>query len=150
MSTRTPKLCARPSAARRSWRFKDGEVYHLPLQPIAHYRRRQLEHLNEWLPREKLFAMPRSLKTQGSRALGRLAFSDNYLRARRQAEEDIQEATHPDALYRAVSETGLALRDNVPRVYVVAGAPAAAAASCRTSATPCAAFCSRCGTRTRR
>jgi len=25
--------------------FKDTEVYHLPLQPIAHYRRRQLDHL---------------------------------------------------------------------------------------------------------
>jgi hypothetical protein len=35
---------------------------------------------------------------------------------------EIQQATHPDAIYRSVSETGLALRDNVPRVYVVAGA----------------------------
>ncbi len=48
--------------------LRNSEVYHLPLQPISHYRRRQLDQLNEWLPREKLFAMPRSLKTQGSRA----------------------------------------------------------------------------------
>jgi hypothetical protein len=102
--------------------FRDGEVYHLPLQPIAHYRRRQLEHLNEWLPREKLFALPRSLKPQGSRALGRLAFSDNYLRFAGRLKKAIQEVTHPDVLYRAVSETGLALRDNVPRVYVISGA----------------------------
>ena len=34
----------------------------------------------EWLPREKLYTMPRSLQTQGSRALGRLAFADNQQR----------------------------------------------------------------------
>ncbi len=102
--------------------FKDGEVYHLPLQAISHYRRRQLEHLNEWLPREKLFAMPRSMKTQGSRALGRLAFADNYLRVAARLKKAIQDVTHPDALYQTVSATGLALRDNVPRVYVIAGA----------------------------
>jgi serine/threonine protein kinase len=102
--------------------FRDTETYHLPLQQISHYRRRQLEHLNEWLPREKLFAMPRSLKTHGSRALGRLAFADNYLRVAAKLKKAIQEVTHPDALYKSVSETSLALRDNVPRVYVVAGA----------------------------
>ena len=102
--------------------FKDGEVYHLPLQPIAHYRRRQLDHLGEWLPREKLFAMPRSLKTQGSRGLGRLAFTDNYLRVAAKLKKAIQEVTHPDAIYQSVSATSLALRDNVPRVYVIAGA----------------------------
>ena len=34
----------------------------------------------------------------------------------------MQQATHPDALYQTVSQTGLALRDNVPRIYVIAGA----------------------------
>ena len=99
-----------------------GEVHHLPLQPVSHYRRRQLDQLNEWLPREKLYAMPRSLKTQGSRALGRLAFADNYLRVLARLSREIQQATHPDAIYQSVSQTGLALRDNVPRVYVIASA----------------------------
>jgi hypothetical protein len=102
--------------------FKPGEVYHLPLQPVAHYRRRQLDQLNDWLPREKLYTMPRALKTQGSRALGRLAFSDNYQRLMARLRREVQQASHPDALYHTVSQTGLALRDNVPRVYVVAGA----------------------------
>src|SRR5262249_5722911 len=57
--------------------FRSTEVHGLPLQPVSHYRRRQLDQLNDWLPREKLYAMPRSLKTHGSRALGRLAFSDH-------------------------------------------------------------------------
>jgi serine/threonine protein kinase len=98
------------------------EVYHLSLQPVAHYRRRHLDHLGDWLPREKLYALPRSLTPQGSRALGRLAFADNYLRLLARLRKEIQQSAHPDALYQTVDRTGLALRDNVPRVYVVAGA----------------------------
>jgi hypothetical protein len=104
----TPEIALRPS-----------EVQHLPLQPIAHYRRRQLDQLSDWLPREKLFAMPRSLKTQGSRALGRLAFADNYLRLIARLRREIQTACHPDSIYQTVSQTGLALRDNVPRFYII-------------------------------
>lgn len=102
--------------------FSNGEIHHLPLQPIGHYRRRQLDQIYDWLPREKLYALPRSLQTQGSRALGRLAFSDNYLRLLARLKREIQEVTHPDAIYRAVTETGLALRDNVPRIYVIVSA----------------------------
>jgi serine/threonine protein kinase len=102
--------------------LKPSEVHHLPLQAVSHYRRRQLDHLNDWLPREKLYTMPRSLKTQGSRALGRLAFSDNYLRLVGRFRRELQLATHADALYQSVNGTGLALRDATPRVYVLAAA----------------------------
>jgi serine/threonine protein kinase len=98
------------------------EVYHLPLQPVGHYRKRQVDQLDDWLPREKLYALPRSLTPQGSRALGRLAYADNYLRLQARLRKEVQQATHPDALYQTVDRTGLALRDNVPRVYVIAGA----------------------------
>jgi len=99
-----------------------NEVYHLPLQPVGHYRRRQLDQLNDWLPREKLYALPRSLKTQGSRALGRLAFTDNYVRLQARLKRELHAAGHPDAIYQTVAQTGLALRDAVPRVYVLASA----------------------------
>ncbi len=99
--------------------FKSQEIYQLPLQPVSHYRRRQLDQIHDWLPREKLYTMPRSLKTQGSRALGRLAFCDNYQRLMARLRRDLQLALHPDSLYQTVSQTGLALRDNVPRVYVI-------------------------------
>jgi serine/threonine protein kinase len=102
--------------------LRSHEVYHLPLQSVSHYRRRQLEHLGDWLPREKLYAMPRALKTQGSRALGRLAFTDNYHRLLSRVKREIQQCTHPDILYQSVNQTGLALRDNIPRIYVVAAA----------------------------
>jgi serine/threonine protein kinase len=99
--------------------LRSTEVYHLALQPVSHYRRRHLDQLNDWLPREKLFALPRSLKTQGSRALGRLAFTDNYLRLLARLRRELLTACHPDTIYTTVSETGLALRDNVPRTYVI-------------------------------
>jgi len=99
-----------------------NELYHLPLQPVGNYRRRMLEQLTEWLPREKLYAIPRSLQTHGSRALGRLAFADNHLRFMARLKREIQQITHPDTLYQSVVQTGLALRDNRPRIYVIAAA----------------------------
>jgi eukaryotic-like serine/threonine-protein kinase len=98
------------------------DVCHLALQPVANYRRRMLEQLNEWLPREKLYALPRSLQTHGSRALGRLAFADNYLRFHGKLRREMQQAVHPDTLFQSVNQTGFALRDNRPRVYVIAAA----------------------------
>jgi len=99
-----------------------NEVYQLPLQPVGSYRRRALETLTEWLPREKLYAIPRSLQTQGSRALGRLAFCDNQQRLLARLKREIAHVTNPDVLYASVSQTGLALRDNTPRIYVLASA----------------------------
>src|ERR1043166_9101211 len=98
------------------------EFHHLPLQQVGNYRRRSLETLSEWLPREKLYAMPRSLQTQGSRALGRLAFADNQQRLVARLRRDIQEITRPEAIYESVSQTGLALCNGTPRVYVIAAA----------------------------
>jgi eukaryotic-like serine/threonine-protein kinase len=99
-----------------------GEVYQLPLQPVGTYRRRAMESVTEWMPREKLYAMPRSLQTQGSRALGRLAFVDNHQRLLARLKREIVQVTNPDVMYQSVSQTGLALRDSVPRVYVIASA----------------------------
>ncbi|MCI0682858.1 MAG: protein kinase [Gemmataceae bacterium] len=99
-----------------------SEFQPLPLQQVGNYRRRSLEHLNEWLPREKLYTMPRSLQTQGSRALGRLAFADNQQRLLARLRREIMEVTKPEAMYNSVTQTGLALRDNTPRVYVLAAA----------------------------
>jgi serine/threonine protein kinase len=102
--------------------FSRNEVYHLPLQAVSHYRRRMLDQISEWLPREKLYSIPRSLQTQGSRALGRLAFADNHQRFLARLRRELQQVTHPDSLYQSVSQTGLALRDSTPRLYVVAAA----------------------------
>jgi eukaryotic-like serine/threonine-protein kinase len=97
-------------------------VFPTPLQPVGNYRRRILDHLTEWLPREKLFSMPRSLQPMGSRALGRLAFSDNYLRFITRIRRELQVATHPESLAQAMSQTGMSIRENCPRIIILAGA----------------------------
>lgn len=98
------------------------EVFPVPLQPVTQYRRRQLEQILDWLPREKLYAIPRSLHAGGSRALGRLAFCDNYLRFVTRLRRELQIATHPESLSQSSDQTGLQLRDNTPQVYVFASA----------------------------
>jgi hypothetical protein len=98
------------------------EVFHLPLQPIANYRRRMIEQLGEWLPHEKLYNMPRSLQTQGIRALGRLAYVDHQQRLLGKIKREVQKIATSEALYQSVTETGLALRSDRPRVYVIASA----------------------------
>jgi eukaryotic-like serine/threonine-protein kinase len=102
--------------------LSNSEVFPMPLQPLSNYRRRTLEHLNDWLPREKLYAIPRSLQPQGSRALGRLAFHDNYLRFMTRLRREFQIATHPESLAQSVAQTGIGLRESSPQVFVLASA----------------------------
>ncbi|MBY0460908.1 MAG: tubulin-like doman-containing protein, partial [Gemmataceae bacterium] len=98
------------------------EVFPVPLQPVTQYRRRQLEQILDWLPREKLYSIPRNLHAGGSRALGRLAFCDNYLRFVTRLRREFQIATHPESLSHSADQSGLAIRDNTPQVYVFASA----------------------------
>ena len=98
------------------------EVFPAPLQPVTQYRRRQLDQILDWLPREKLYSIPRSLHAGGSRALGRLAFCDNYLRFVTRLRRELQIAAHPESLAQSSDQTGLAIRDNAPQAYVFASA----------------------------
>ncbi len=98
------------------------QVLLLPLQPATAYRRKQIDQILEWLPREKLYSIPRSMTTEGSRALGRLAFSDNYLKVTTRLKSEFQIAIHPEAMKQSADQTGLAIRDKRPSVYVFASA----------------------------
>jgi eukaryotic-like serine/threonine-protein kinase len=102
--------------------LSSAEVFPLPLQPVAKYRQRVLEHLLEWLPREKLYSIPRSLQAENIRALGRLAFCDNFLRFQARLRRELTTATQTDALLATAANTGLPASDNCPRVYVLASA----------------------------
>ena len=118
---------ADPEADRPPHSAGDGALlpehtFAAPLQPVTAYRRRQLDQLLEWLPREKLYAIPRSLRVDGSRALGRLAFADHYLRFVTRLRQEVQVATHPEAVAQSADHTGLPVRTKVPSVYVFASA----------------------------
>ena len=97
-------------------------VLHLPLQPVTGYRRKQLDQILEWMPREVLYSVPRSLSADGSRALGRLAFFDHYLKVAARLKNDIQTAIHPEAIKLSADQTGLMPRAKVPSIYVFASA----------------------------
>lgn len=97
-------------------------VLQLPLQQPTTYRRKQIDQILEWLPREKLYAIPRSLTADGSRALSRLAFCDQYLKVATRLRHEIQLATHPESLKQSSDQTGLPVRSKVPGVYVFASA----------------------------
>jgi len=93
-----------------------------PLQPVNNYRRRQLDHLLEWLPREKLYGIPRSLRVEGNRALGRLAFCDHYLRFLTRMKHELQVCTHPEAINQSAGNTGLPVRTKKPSIYMFVSA----------------------------
>lgn len=96
------------------------EILLAPLQPVTQYRRRQLEQILDWLPREKLYSIPRNLQAGGVRAFGRLAFCDHYLRFVARLKREIQIATHPESLAQTSAQTGLNVRDTVPQVLIFA------------------------------
>lgn len=99
-----------------------GESFALPLQPVINYRRRMIDHLNVWLPKEKLHSMPRSLHPQGSRALGRLAFVDNFPRLQSRLRREIQIASLPDSIEQSIGQTGLSRGRAAPRVFLFSSA----------------------------
>ena len=116
-----------PDAGRKAGGASDAAVlpehtFLAPLQPVTGYRRRQLDHILEWLPREKLYGIPRSLRVDANRALGRLALYDHYLKFTQRLRREVQEAIHPQALTDAADHTGLGVRSKQPSVYVFASA----------------------------
>jgi serine/threonine protein kinase len=117
-----PDALQKATAGTSEVALSSAEVFPLPLQPVAKYRQRVLEHLTEWLPREKLYNIPRSLQAGNVRALGRLAFCDNVLRMQARLRRELTAATQTDALLATAENTGLPAADNCPRVYVLAAA----------------------------
>ena len=99
-----------------------NEFHQLPLQPVGNYRRRKLEQLSEWLPREKLYAMPRSLQTQGAGPWAGWRSPTTSSACWPGCDARSRRPPIPTTLYQSVTQTGLALRDNTPRVYVLAAA----------------------------
>jgi serine/threonine protein kinase len=102
-------------------RLTENEVLLTPLGRPSHYLKPRdgRPEIDSWLHTRMLYRIPRSQVTTGVRALGRLAFCDNYrlIVQRLQAELDV--CMNPEALNAAVSQTGLGLRTNRVRVYII-------------------------------
>ena len=77
--------------------------------------------VTSWLDPKMLYRIPRTLRTAGFRALGRLAFFDNYRLVAQRLRGELEACAGPEALAAADRHTRLGLRVLRPRVYVVAG-----------------------------
>ncbi len=108
---------ARPGAA-----LSGAHVLLTPLNRPSHFikPRDGRPNVDAWLPKRMLYRIPRSQATTGVRALGRLAFCDNYRTVVRRLQMELNACLEPNALPTAARQSGLGLRSNRPRVYVVA------------------------------
>jgi hypothetical protein len=102
-------------------RLSDTDVLLAPLNRPSHYLKPRdgRPDVESWLNSRMLYRIPRSQVTTGVRALGRLAFCDNYRLIARRLQTGLNACMDPDALASAVRQTGLGLRTNRVRVYVV-------------------------------
>jgi serine/threonine protein kinase len=101
--------------------LESNEVYLARLNRPSHYNRTRddLPDVGSWLNPQLLFRIPRQPATTGVRAFGRLAFCDHYRAIMTKLRAELEAAAANDALDAAASKTGLELRTNQPRVYIV-------------------------------
>ncbi|HJT76608.1 MAG TPA: tubulin-like doman-containing protein, partial [Gemmataceae bacterium] len=99
------------------------EVLLTPLNRPAHYLKSRdgRAALDSWLNQQMLYRIPRARLTMGVRALGRLALCDHFRAVTRRLRSELDACLAPEALATAVRETGVGMRSNRPRVYIVAG-----------------------------
>ncbi len=99
------------------------ELIHTRLNRPAHYLQRDtLPSVEQWLPQGSLYRLPRNPgSAEGVRAFGRLALFDHYRLVAQRVRQEIETFLTDDALLKANETTGLGLRTNRPRAYIVAG-----------------------------
>jgi serine/threonine protein kinase len=89
-----------------------------PLHPVEHYRDESKEILR-WLERRWLYGIPRSKLTEGIRPLGYLALVDNATEIKTRVKDLLARITSAEAKAATASATGLSLRDDSPRVFLI-------------------------------
>jgi serine/threonine protein kinase len=100
-----------------------GDVLLARLNRPSHFLkpREGRPRLDTWLANNMLYRIQRNQTTGGLRALGRLAFIDNYRTISKRMQAGIEACAEPDALARTAQQTGLGLRSSQPRAYVITG-----------------------------
>jgi eukaryotic-like serine/threonine-protein kinase len=107
------------SGAEQGSDLSADETVMMPLRKPQEYRSETPDIL-EWLSRRWLYNIPRSLKTEGIRPLGRLALVDHANALFDRARTSLTQIASAAALAAAQSNTGLPLRNKTPRIFVVA------------------------------
>jgi serine/threonine protein kinase len=98
-----------------------GEIIAARLNRASHYLKAApgRPRLESWFDTKMLYRIPRNLVTTGLRALGRLAFIDNYRLIAQKIRAELEACTESATLSKAAQQTQLGTRTNWPRVYVV-------------------------------
>ena len=95
------------------------ETLSLPLRRPQEYRDRT-SRLLSWLSRRWLYNIPKSLRTEGLRPLGRLAFADHARRTIQRIRLALSQAMDEHSIEQSNEQTGRNFRRQAIRVYVVA------------------------------
>jgi hypothetical protein len=116
-----PEIVRAATRGENGARLSETDVLLAPLNRPSHYLKPRdgRAEIDSWLNPRMLYRIPRSQVTTGVRALGRLAFCDNYRLIARRLETELNGCMDPQALEEAVRQTGLGLRTNRVRVYVI-------------------------------
>jgi eukaryotic-like serine/threonine-protein kinase len=109
------------SSSRRRVALPPEEMLLARLGRPSHYlkARKTFSDLDSWFEPKMLYRIPRNPVTTGLRALGRLAFMDNYPSISSRLRNELEACADLDALTAAARQTKLGLRTSRPRVYVV-------------------------------
>jgi eukaryotic-like serine/threonine-protein kinase len=101
--------------------LRTQETLHARLQRPSHYLKTRDGKLatDGWLSSRLLHRIPREQTNAGLRALGRLAFVDNYRAIAKRLEAEMQALCSQDTPHSSDSALDLGLRSNRPRVYIV-------------------------------
>jgi serine/threonine protein kinase len=99
--------------------LRPHQVLSLPLRQPHEYRE-DSERFLRWLSRRWLYNIPRSLRTEGIRPLGRVAFVDHARRVMAQLRSMLQAVTRPEAVAKSLKTLGVEAAGPTPRIYVIA------------------------------
>lgn len=99
------------------------EVILTRLNRPAHYLQQSFApNIETWMPPGLLYQLPKNPgPAAGVRAFGRLALCDNYRLIAQRIRQEIETFLTDEALEQAGKETGLGVRTNRPRAYLVTG-----------------------------
>ena len=117
-----PDATANATNINQSDSLMANEVFVTRLNRAAHYLQRDgMPSVESWMPKGLLYKLPRNPGAAGGvRAYGRLALADHYKNFVTRIRQDLEAFLTDATIDAAVSRTGLGLRSNYPRAYVIA------------------------------
>jgi hypothetical protein len=99
--------------------FAGNNTLYLPLRSATDYRE-SAPNLLSWISRRWLYNIPRSRRTEGIRALGRLAFVDHLDTVVNRFNQMLSTAMSDESIATTERHTGLKFESRTPRVLLIA------------------------------